>query len=38
VENFEDDVPTVINGPYGYGLNRPLVEHEERYIARSLEA
>jgi cytochrome c oxidase subunit 1 len=31
-------VPTVINRPYGYGLDRPLVEHEERHVARSLEA
>jgi cytochrome c oxidase subunit 1 len=38
LENFEAEVPTVISGPYGYGLNQPLVEHEERYVARSLEA
>ncbi|MFN5119691.1 MAG: cbb3-type cytochrome c oxidase subunit I [Cyanobacteriota bacterium] len=37
-ENFEHDVPTVISGPYGYGLGRPLVEDQERYVARSQEA
>jgi cytochrome c oxidase subunit 1 len=37
-ENFEDDVPTVISGPYGYGLGRPLVEHEERYVAKAASA
>ena len=37
-ENFEHDVPTVISGPYGYGLGRPLVEHEERYVARAANA
>jgi cytochrome c oxidase subunit 1 len=35
LENFGHDVPTVIHGPYGYGLERPLVEHEERYLARN---
>jgi cytochrome c oxidase subunit 1 len=38
LENFEDDVPTVLNRPYGYGLDRPLVADEERYIQRALEA
>jgi cytochrome c oxidase subunit 1 len=28
VENFEDDVPTVISRPYGYGTGEPLVEHQ----------
>jgi cytochrome c oxidase subunit 1 len=37
-ENFEDDVPTVISGPYGYGLDRPLVENEAHYISRAQEA
>ena len=37
-ENFEGDVPTVISGPYGYGLERPLVENESDYIVRALEA
>jgi cytochrome c oxidase subunit 1 len=37
-ENFEDDVPTVISGPYGYGLGRPLVEDQERFERRALEA
>ena len=36
LENFEDDVPTVLNGPYGYGLDRPLVAAEERYVQRAL--
>jgi cytochrome c oxidase subunit 1 len=31
-------VPTVISGPYGYGLGRPLVEDEERYVARAASA
>jgi cytochrome c oxidase subunit 1 len=35
-ENFEDDVPTVISGPYGYGLGRPLVENQEAYVTRSM--
>jgi cytochrome c oxidase subunit 1 len=35
LENFEEEVPTVLNGPYGYGLNRPLVADEERFIARA---
>jgi cytochrome c oxidase subunit 1 len=37
-ENFEDDVPTVISAPYGYGLGQPLVEDEEYYVRRALEA
>lgn len=37
-ENFEDDVPTVVSGPYGYGLDRPLVEDEERFVARAAKA
>jgi len=37
-ENFEDDVPTVISGPYGYGLDRPLVENEAHYITRAQQA
>ncbi|QEY31302.1 cytochrome c oxidase subunit I [Synechococcus sp. RSCCF101] len=36
-ENFEENVPTVISGPYGYGLGRPLVEHEESFIARAAQ-
>ena len=35
-ENFEADVPTVISGPYGYGLGRPLVEDQERFERRAL--
>jgi cytochrome c oxidase subunit 1 len=27
-ENFEEHVPTVIRGPYGYGTGEPLVEHQ----------
>jgi len=38
LENFENDVPTVISGPYGYGLNVPLVADEERYVQRANEA
>ncbi|MFO0037586.1 MAG: cytochrome c oxidase subunit I, partial [Synechococcaceae cyanobacterium] len=38
LENFEHDVPTVLNGPYGYGLDRPLVADEERYVQRALES
>jgi cytochrome c oxidase subunit 1 len=37
-ENFEHDVPTVIAGPYGYGLGEPLVMDQERFVARSEEA
>ena len=37
-ENFEDDVPTVISEPYGYGLGKPLVEDQDFYIRRSVEA
>jgi cytochrome c oxidase subunit 1 len=37
-ENFEHDVPTVISGPYGYGLDRPLVENEAHYITRAQQA
>ncbi|MEI6617040.1 MAG: cytochrome c oxidase subunit I, partial [Cyanobium sp. ELA507] len=37
-ENFEHDVPTVISGPYGYGLGHPLVADQERYEARLKEA
>jgi cytochrome c oxidase subunit 1 len=37
-ENFEDDVPTVLSGPYGYGLGRPLVADEERYVAKAASA
>ena len=37
-ENFEDDIPTVISEPYGYGLGKPLVEDEDFYIRRSMEA
>lgn len=36
LENFEDHVPTVISGPYGYGTGKPLVEHQaeiERELA-----
>ena len=36
-ENFEADVPTVISGPYGYGLGRPLVEDQERFERRALQ-
>jgi cytochrome c oxidase subunit 1 len=36
VENFEDEVPTVISRPYGYGSGEPLVEHQEE-IERRLE-
>jgi cytochrome c oxidase subunit 1 len=36
-ENFEEDVPTVISGPYGYGLGRPLVEDQERFERRALQ-
>jgi hypothetical protein len=28
----------VISGPYGYGLDRPLVENEAHYVARAQEA
>jgi cytochrome c oxidase subunit 1 len=35
-ENFEADVPTVISGPYGYGLGRPLVEDQERFERQAL--
>jgi cytochrome c oxidase subunit 1 len=38
LENFEDDVPTVLNRGYGYGLNLPLVADEERYVQRAKEA
>ena len=31
-------MPTVVSGPYGYGLGRPLVEHEERYVAKAAKA
>ncbi len=31
-ENFEDDVPTVISEPYGYGLGKPLVEDQDFYV------
>lgn len=37
-ENFEEDVPTVISGPYGYGLNRQLVQDQERFERRALRA
>ncbi|MBL6800498.1 MAG: hypothetical protein ISQ51_02470 [Synechococcus sp. BS307-5m-G37] len=37
-ENFEDDVPTVLNNPYGYGLHEPFVADEEFYIQRAQEA
>jgi len=37
-ENFEHDVPTVINAPYGYGLGHPLVADQARYEARLKEA
>ncbi len=30
-ENFEEHIPTVLRGPYGYGSGEPLVEHQERY-------
>ncbi len=36
-ENFEEDVPTVISGPYGYGLGRPLVQDQERFERRALQ-
>ncbi len=36
-ENFEHDVPTVIAAPYGYGLGKPLVADQDRFIARSEE-
>ncbi len=34
-ENFAEDVPTVISGPYGYGLGQPLVEDQERFERRA---
>jgi cytochrome c oxidase subunit 1 len=37
-ENFEEDVPTVLTGPYGYGLGEPLVANQEHYVLRSEEA
>ena len=37
-ENFEEDVPTVISGPYGYGLGKPLVENQEAYELRARRA
>ena len=37
-ENFEHDVPTVISGPYGYGLGHPLVADQARYESRLKEA
>jgi cytochrome c oxidase subunit 1 len=38
-ENFEENVPTVISGPYGYGTGKPLVENQEAYETQSpLEA
>jgi cytochrome c oxidase subunit 1 len=37
-ENFEADIPTVISEPYGYGLGKPLVEDQDFYIRRSMEA
>ena len=30
-ENFEENVPTVISGPYGYGTGKPLVENQAAY-------
>ncbi|WP_411870309.1 cbb3-type cytochrome c oxidase subunit I [Vulcanococcus limneticus] len=30
-ENFEEHIPTVLRGPYGYGSGEPLVDHQERY-------
>ncbi len=38
VENFEDHVPTVISGPYGYGTGRPLVEHQDEIERALLQA
>ena len=35
-ENFEDDIPTVLNEPYNYGLNKPFVLDEEFYISKAL--
>ena len=37
-ENFEEDVPTVISGPYGYGLGQPLVDRQEAYELRARQA
>jgi len=37
-ENFEDNGPTVISGPYGYGTGKPLVEHQEAYERALQEA
>ncbi len=37
LENFEDDVPTVLSAPYGYGLDRPLVADEESYVRRAAQ-
>ena len=37
-ENFEDDVPTVLNNPYGYGLDQPQVADEAFYVRRAQEA
>jgi cytochrome c oxidase subunit 1 len=37
-ENFEEDVPTVLTGPYGYGQGEPLVANQEHYVLRSEEA
>jgi cytochrome c oxidase subunit 1 len=30
-ENFEENVPTVVSAPYGYGTGRPLVENQSAY-------
>ncbi|MFM7229466.1 MAG: cbb3-type cytochrome c oxidase subunit I [Cyanobacteriota bacterium] len=38
LENFGEDVPTVLSRGYGYGLKQPLVADEDRYVQRSLEA
>jgi cytochrome c oxidase subunit 1 len=35
-ENFEENVPTVISGPYGYGTGKPLVENQSAYENQSL--
>ena len=36
-ENFEEDIPTVLNEPYCYGLDKPFVEDEQFYIEKSLK-
>ena len=35
-ENFEDDIPTVLNEPYNYGLKKQFVLDEEFYISKAL--